>query len=74
MCSGAIRLKTSLMARDVQTVCRTCMLRDGLEPLFDTCKAEENVNITGKCGAKTPKAPFCLTHLSVVMATASATG
>ena len=66
--SGTICLKTSLMGRDAQTVYRTYKLREEIEQLFDTYKAEEDFNTTGMHSAETQEAAFFLNHLSVMMA------
>ncbi len=66
--SGTICLKTSLMDRDAQTVYRTYKLREEIEQLFDTYKAEEDFNTTGMHSAETQEAAFFLNHLSVMMA------
>lgn len=66
--SGTICLKTSLVDHDAATVYRTYKLREEIEQLFDTYKAEEDFNTTGMHSAETQEACFFLNHLSVMMA------
>ncbi len=66
--SGTICLKTSLVDRDAQTVYQTYKLREEIEQLFDTYKAEEDFNTTGMHSAETREACFFLNHLSMMMA------
>ncbi len=65
---GTICLKTSLKECDAQTVYQTYKMREEIEQLFDTYKAEEDFNTTGMHSAETQEAAFFLNHLSVMMA------
>ena len=66
--SGTLCLKTSLAGRDAQTIYQTYKMREEIEQLFDTYKAEEDFNPTGMHSAETQEAAFFLNHLSVMMA------
>ena len=65
---GTICLKTSLMDGDARTVYSTYKIREEIEQLFDTYKAEENFNTTGMHSSETQEACLFLNHLSIMMA------
>lgn len=66
--SGTICLKTSLMDGDARTIYSTYKIREEVEQLFDTYKAEENFNTTGMHSSETQEACLFLNHLSIMMA------
>lgn len=65
---GTICLKTSLMEGDAQAVYSTYKIREEVEQLFDTYKAEEDFNTTGMHSSETQEACLFLNHLSIMMA------
>ena len=65
---GTICLKTSLMEGDARTIYSTYKIREEVEQLFDTYKAELDFNTTGMHGAETQEACLFLNHLSIMMA------
>ncbi|MBR1644425.1 MAG: transposase [Bacteroidales bacterium] len=65
---GTICLKTSLMDMDAKTVYSTYKIREEVEQLFDTYKAEEDFNTTGMHSSETQEACLFLNHLSIMMA------
>ncbi len=65
---GTICLKTSLMEGDAKSVYSTYKMREEVEQLFDTYKAEEDFNTTGMHSAETQEACLFLNHLSIMMA------
>ena len=65
---GTICLKTSLMDGDARAVYSTYKIREEVEQLFDTYKAEEDFNTTGMHSSETQEACLFLNHLSIMMA------
>ena len=65
---GTICLKTSLMEGDAKTIYSTYKIREEVEQLFDTYKAELDFNTTGMHSAETQEACLFLNHLSIMMA------
>jgi len=65
---GTICLKTSLMEGDAQAVYSTYKIREEVEQLFDTYKAEEDFNTTGMHSSETQEACLFLNHLCIMMA------
>lgn len=65
---GTICLKTSLMEGDAKAIYSTYKIREEVEQLFDTYKAEEDFNTTGMHSSETQEACLFLNHLSIMMA------
>lgn len=65
---GTICLKTSLMEGDAKAIYSTYKIREEVEQLFDTYKAELDFNTTGMHSAETQEACLFLNHLSIMMA------
>ena len=65
---GTICLKTSLMDCDAKSLYSTYKIREEVEQLFDTYKAEEDFNTTGMHSPETQEACLFLNHLSIMMA------
>ena len=65
---GTICLKTSLMDCDAKSLYSTYKIREEVEQLFDTYKAEEDFNTTGMHSSETQEACLFLNHLSIMMA------
>ncbi len=65
---GTICLKTSLMEGDSKAIYSTYKIREEVEQLFDTYKAELDFNTTGMHSAETQEACLFLNHLSIMMA------
>ena len=65
---GTICLKTSLMEGDARRIYSTYKIREEVEQLFDTYKAEQDFNTTGMHSSETQEACLFLNHLSIMMA------
>jgi len=66
--AGTICLKTSMETADAETVYRTYKVREEVEQLFDTYKAELDFNTTGMHNDETLEASLFVNHLALLIA------
>ena len=66
--AGTICLKTSMETDDAETVYRTYKVREEVEQLFDTYKAELDFNTTGMHNDETLEASLFVNHLALLVA------
>lgn len=66
--AGTICLKTSMETDDAETVYRTYKVREEVEQLFDTYKAELDFDTTGMHGDRTLEASLFVNHLALLAA------
>ena len=66
--AGSICLKTSMETDDAETVYRTYKVREEVEQLFDTYKAELDFNTTGMHNDQTLEASLFVNHLALLIA------
>ena len=66
--AGTICLKTSMDTDSAEDVYRTYKVREEVEQLFDTYKAELDFNTTGMHSAETLEACLFVNHLALLMA------
>ena len=66
--AGTICLKTSMETDDAETVYKTYKVREEVEQLFDTYKAELDFNTTGMHSDETLEASLFVNHLALLVA------
>ena len=66
--AGTICLKTSMETDDAETVYKTYKVREEVEQLFDTYKAELDFNTTGMHNDETLEASLFVNHLALLIA------